>query len=114
MPASTFDMRGFAEGDRQSLTIPYELGEELMFVGNATEITDRIGGYVDDGLEHAILVKMSPVSSADSTKSTPTQGNCSLWGPRSASSRRWDATRSVRNRTQAPTQVFEHLNRWRN
>jgi len=36
-------------------TIPFELVEEWMFVGNASEITDRISGYVDNGLEHVIL-----------------------------------------------------------
>ncbi|MUL63794.1 oxidoreductase [Mycobacterium sp. CBMA 234] len=36
-------------------TIPFELVEEFMFIGNATEVADRIGGYVDNGLEHVIL-----------------------------------------------------------
>jgi phthiodiolone/phenolphthiodiolone dimycocerosates ketoreductase len=36
-------------------TITFELVEEWMFVGNASEITDRISGYVDNGLEHVIL-----------------------------------------------------------
>jgi phthiodiolone/phenolphthiodiolone dimycocerosates ketoreductase len=36
-------------------TIPFELVEEFMFVGSASEITDRISGYVDTGLEHVIL-----------------------------------------------------------
>lgn len=40
---------------RLTPTIPFELLEEFMFVGNATEIADRIGGYVDKGLEHVIL-----------------------------------------------------------
>ena len=26
-----------------------------MFVGNATEIADRVSGYADNGLEHVIL-----------------------------------------------------------
>jgi phthiodiolone/phenolphthiodiolone dimycocerosates ketoreductase len=36
-------------------TIPFELVEEFMFVGNATEIADRVSGYADNGLEHVIL-----------------------------------------------------------
>ena len=35
--------------------IPFELVEEFMFVGNATELVDRIGRYADYGLEHVIL-----------------------------------------------------------
>ena len=36
-------------------TIPFELVEEFIFMGNATEITDRVSGYGDHGLEHVIL-----------------------------------------------------------
>jgi phthiodiolone/phenolphthiodiolone dimycocerosates ketoreductase len=36
-------------------TIPFELVEEYTFVGNATEIVDRVSGYADNGLEHVIL-----------------------------------------------------------
>jgi phthiodiolone/phenolphthiodiolone dimycocerosates ketoreductase len=36
-------------------TIPFELVEEFMCIGNATEITDRVSGYADNGLEHVIL-----------------------------------------------------------
>jgi phthiodiolone/phenolphthiodiolone dimycocerosates ketoreductase len=36
-------------------TIPFELFEEFMFMGNATEIADRVSGYAENGLEHAIL-----------------------------------------------------------
>ncbi|ETW25908.1 LLM class flavin-dependent oxidoreductase [Mycobacterium gastri] len=36
-------------------TIPFELVEEFMFVGNAAEIAGRISGYVDNGLEHVIV-----------------------------------------------------------
>ena len=36
-------------------TIPFELVEEFMFIGNATEIADRVSGYADNGLEHVIL-----------------------------------------------------------
>jgi phthiodiolone/phenolphthiodiolone dimycocerosates ketoreductase len=36
-------------------TIPFELVEEFFFIGDATEIADRIGGYADNGLEHVIL-----------------------------------------------------------
>lgn len=36
-------------------TIPFELVEEFMFMGNATEITERVSGYADHGLEHVIL-----------------------------------------------------------
>jgi len=36
-------------------TIPFELVEELKFVGSATEIADRVSGYADNGLEHVIL-----------------------------------------------------------
>jgi phthiodiolone/phenolphthiodiolone dimycocerosates ketoreductase len=36
-------------------TIPFELAEEFMFMGNAQEITERIAGYVDNGLEHVVL-----------------------------------------------------------
>jgi phthiodiolone/phenolphthiodiolone dimycocerosates ketoreductase len=35
--------------------IPFELVEEFFFMGNATEVADRIRGYVDNGLEHVIL-----------------------------------------------------------
>ena len=35
--------------------IPFELVEEFMFMGNAIEITERISGYADNGLEHVIL-----------------------------------------------------------
>ncbi|MGD9620397.1 MAG: LLM class flavin-dependent oxidoreductase [Mycolicibacterium sp.] len=35
--------------------IPFELVEEFTFIGNATEIADRVGGYADNGLEHVIL-----------------------------------------------------------
>ena len=36
-------------------TIPFELVEEFMFIGNATEIADRVSGYAENGLEHVIL-----------------------------------------------------------
>jgi phthiodiolone/phenolphthiodiolone dimycocerosates ketoreductase len=36
-------------------TIPFELVEEFMFIGNAAEIADRVSGYADNGLEHVIL-----------------------------------------------------------
>jgi phthiodiolone/phenolphthiodiolone dimycocerosates ketoreductase len=36
-------------------TIPFEIVEEFFFIGNATEIADRVGGYADNGLEHVIL-----------------------------------------------------------
>jgi phthiodiolone/phenolphthiodiolone dimycocerosates ketoreductase len=36
-------------------TIPFELVEEFTFIGNATEIADRVSGYADNGLEHIIL-----------------------------------------------------------
>jgi len=36
-------------------TIPFELVEEFMFIGNATEIADRVSGYAGNGLEHVIL-----------------------------------------------------------
>ncbi|WP_198345137.1 hypothetical protein [Mycobacterium sp. JS623] len=36
-------------------TIPFELAEEFMFIGNATEIAERVSGYADNGLEHVIL-----------------------------------------------------------
>jgi phthiodiolone/phenolphthiodiolone dimycocerosates ketoreductase len=36
-------------------TIPFELVEEYTFMGNPTEIVDRISGYADNGLEHVIL-----------------------------------------------------------
>jgi phthiodiolone/phenolphthiodiolone dimycocerosates ketoreductase len=36
-------------------TIPFELVEEFFFIGNASEIADRVSGYVDNGLEHVIL-----------------------------------------------------------
>jgi phthiodiolone/phenolphthiodiolone dimycocerosates ketoreductase len=36
-------------------TIPFELVEEFMFMGNATEIADRVSGCADNGLEHVIL-----------------------------------------------------------
>jgi phthiodiolone/phenolphthiodiolone dimycocerosates ketoreductase len=36
-------------------TIPFELVEEFVFIGNATEITDRVSGYADNGLGHVIL-----------------------------------------------------------
>jgi phthiodiolone/phenolphthiodiolone dimycocerosates ketoreductase len=36
-------------------TIPFELVDEYFFIGNATEIADRVRGYADNGLEHVIL-----------------------------------------------------------
>lgn len=36
-------------------TIPFELVEEFMFIGNTTEIADRVSGYAENGLEHVIL-----------------------------------------------------------
>jgi phthiodiolone/phenolphthiodiolone dimycocerosates ketoreductase len=36
-------------------TIPFELVEEFMFIGNASEIADRVSGYADNGLEHVIV-----------------------------------------------------------
>lgn len=36
-------------------TIPFELVEEFFFIGNASEISDRVSGYADNGLEHVIL-----------------------------------------------------------
>ena len=36
-------------------TIPFELVEEFMFIGNASEIADRVGGFADNGLEHVIV-----------------------------------------------------------
>jgi phthiodiolone/phenolphthiodiolone dimycocerosates ketoreductase len=36
-------------------TIPFELVEEFMFIGNATEIAARVSGYADHGLEYIIL-----------------------------------------------------------
>jgi phthiodiolone/phenolphthiodiolone dimycocerosates ketoreductase len=36
-------------------TIPFELVEEFVFIGNATEIADRVSCYAANGLEHVIL-----------------------------------------------------------
>ena len=36
-------------------TIPFELVEEFVFIGNAIEVTDRVSGYADNGLGHIIL-----------------------------------------------------------
>jgi phthiodiolone/phenolphthiodiolone dimycocerosates ketoreductase len=36
-------------------TIPFELVEEFMFIGNATEIVERVGAYAANGLEHVIV-----------------------------------------------------------
>ena len=36
-------------------SIPFELVEEFIFIGNASEIADRVRGYTDNGLEHVIL-----------------------------------------------------------
>jgi phthiodiolone/phenolphthiodiolone dimycocerosates ketoreductase len=36
-------------------TIPFELVEEFVFIGNAIEITERVSGYADNGLGHVIL-----------------------------------------------------------
>jgi phthiodiolone/phenolphthiodiolone dimycocerosates ketoreductase len=36
-------------------TIPFELVEEFVFIGNAIEIADRVSGYADNGLGHVIL-----------------------------------------------------------
>jgi phthiodiolone/phenolphthiodiolone dimycocerosates ketoreductase len=35
--------------------IPFELVEEFTFIGDAAEITDRVSGYADHGLEHIVL-----------------------------------------------------------
>lgn len=42
-------------------TIPFELVEEFMFVGNAREIAERVRGYADHGLEHVILGSVTGV-----------------------------------------------------
>jgi phthiodiolone/phenolphthiodiolone dimycocerosates ketoreductase len=36
-------------------TIPVDLVSESVFIGNFEQILDRIGGYVDQGLEHLVL-----------------------------------------------------------
>lgn len=36
-------------------TIPVDLVEEFTFIGNATEIADRVRGYADNGLQHIIV-----------------------------------------------------------
>jgi phthiodiolone/phenolphthiodiolone dimycocerosates ketoreductase len=36
-------------------TIPFELVEEFLFMGNAAEIADRVSDYAEQGLEHVIL-----------------------------------------------------------
>ena len=36
-------------------TIPFELVEEFLFMGNATELAESVSGYADNGLEHIIL-----------------------------------------------------------
>jgi phthiodiolone/phenolphthiodiolone dimycocerosates ketoreductase len=36
-------------------TIPFELVEEFLFMGNATEICNRVSGYADNGAEHIIF-----------------------------------------------------------
>lgn len=36
-------------------TIPFELVEEFTFMGNATEIADRVHSYADNGLQHVIV-----------------------------------------------------------
>jgi phthiodiolone/phenolphthiodiolone dimycocerosates ketoreductase len=36
-------------------TIPFELVEEFFFMGNATEIAERVSAYADNGLEQIIL-----------------------------------------------------------
>ncbi|BBY82223.1 LLM class flavin-dependent oxidoreductase [Mycolicibacterium pulveris] len=41
--------------------IPIELVEELMFVGNATEIAERVSGYAANGLEHTIVASVTGI-----------------------------------------------------
>ncbi|MFV1365335.1 hypothetical protein AAHH97_18110 [Mycolicibacterium elephantis] len=41
--------------------IPVELVEELMFIGNATEIAERVSGYAANGLEHTIAASVTGV-----------------------------------------------------
>ena len=41
--------------------IPVELVEELMFIGNATEIAERVSGYAANGLEHTIVASVTGV-----------------------------------------------------
>jgi phthiodiolone/phenolphthiodiolone dimycocerosates ketoreductase len=42
-------------------SIPFELVEEFNFIGNATEIADRVRGYPENGLEHVILGNVTGV-----------------------------------------------------
>jgi phthiodiolone/phenolphthiodiolone dimycocerosates ketoreductase len=41
--------------------IPVELVEELMFLGNATEIVERVNAYAANGLGHAIVASVTGV-----------------------------------------------------
>jgi phthiodiolone/phenolphthiodiolone dimycocerosates ketoreductase len=42
-------------------TIPFELVEEFYFIGNTSEIAERIGRYADSGLEHVVLANATGV-----------------------------------------------------
>ncbi len=42
-------------------TLPLELVEEVVFMGNADEISDRLAGYAQNGLEHVVLGNMTGV-----------------------------------------------------
>lgn len=41
--------------------MPFELVEEVIFMGSATDIAGRLQGYADNGLEHAVLANLTGV-----------------------------------------------------
>lgn len=41
--------------------MPFELVEEVVFLGNATEITERLADYAANGLEHVVLGNLTGV-----------------------------------------------------
>ena len=40
-------------------TIPFEVVEEFLFLGNVDEVAQRLRGYADNGCEHAVLLNLT-------------------------------------------------------
>ena len=56
-------MHGLDSGQLRDLapTLPFEMVEEVLFMGNAEEVTGRLEGYATEGLEHVVLGNMTGI-----------------------------------------------------
>ena len=56
-------MHGLDAGELRDLapTLPFEMVEEVLFMGNAEEVAGRIEGYGREGLEHVVLGNMTGI-----------------------------------------------------